>query len=207
MFFIGGAGDKEDYYGAPATKIVKDEVQDKFSDTIDKEGLVSFYKGTYLGYNDVKGEDDIKNKVLSEISDKQNTAIYIIGHSLGGWNGAHLSQILTDKGYNVDLLITLDPVGVGTTVYLISDIYFQVPLPKANYWINITTLPDAKDYEGDDAIADFGVQWVPSTGVNLNDSCKCHHREAGLMFTKSLKNKGISASDMLLHFIKEYLIK
>jgi len=179
VFFIGGAGDKESYYGASATEIIKDEVHNKF--------------------------DDIKNNVLSKISDKDNTSIYIVGHSLGGWNGAHLSQILVEKGYNVDLLITLDPVGIGTTV--ISDIYFQTPTPKTNYWINITTLPEAKDYEGDDAIADFGIQWVPSNGVNLNDNCKYHHREAGKMFTKSLKNKDISASDMLLHFIKEYIKK
>lgn len=127
--FIGGASDKETYYGHPATKIIQLEVSDKFDDLIDAEKIKG-YKSLYLGYNEVKGEDDIKSKIVANIHDRENTAIYIIGHSLGGWNGAHLSQILTDKGYNVDLLITLDPVGTGADVKLISDITGLNPAQK-----------------------------------------------------------------------------
>jgi len=203
-FFIGGASDKEPYYGNPATEIVKREVYTKFDKLIKVENINS-YKGHYLGYNEARGDEDIKNKIIANIPNKENTAIYIIGHSLGGWNGAHLSQILTDKGYNVDLLITLDPVGVGSTVTHISDIYWSAPKPKTNYWIHISTFPE--DYRFDDFIADFGEQWRPKTGMQINDECSCNHGSAGFMFTKNLKDTNISASDMLLHQIKLFLSK
>lgn len=205
VFFIGGASDKETYYGNPATKIVEEKVKKKFDAIIKKEKIEKSYTGVYLGYNEVRGDDDIENNVISEIPNKGNTAIYIIGHSLGGWNGAHLSQILTAKGYNVDLLITLDPVGVGSTVTYISDIYWTIPKPKANYWIHISTFPE--DYQFDDFIADFGGQWRPKAGMQINDECSCNHGSAGYMFTKHLKDTDISASDMLLHHIKLFLSK
>lgn len=203
--FIGGAGDKESYYGVPASKIMertKDGFLKKIN--IDKK-IKKKYTDIYLGYNEARGDDDIQSKIIDNIPNKENTAIYIIGHSLGGWNGAHLSQILTDKGYNIDLLITLDPVGIGSTVTYISDIYWTTPKPKANYWINISTTPES--YEADDLIADLGGQWRPKDGVQINDKCLCHHRSASFMLNKPLKNNNISASDMLLHQIKLFLSK
>ncbi len=204
VFFIGGAGDKESYYGVPPSKIMKG-VKNKFEEKIKLKGFETYYKGVYLGYNEVKGDDDIKNKVISQIQNKENTAIYIIGHSLGAWNGAHLSQKLTDKGYNVDLLITLDPVGKGIIVSLASDVYWSSPTPKANYWINIIAIPE--NSEVDDYIADFGKKWIPESGTQINDECKCHHRNANIMLNNPLKDKKISASDMLLHFINLYINK
>ncbi|WP_082868154.1 type VI secretion system tube protein TssD [Tenacibaculum ovolyticum] len=205
VIYIGGASDKESYYGSPATEIVKRQIKKEFSKIINNEKLKRPYESVYLGYNEVRGDHDIQNNVISKITNKENTAIYIIGHSLGGWNGAHLSQILTDKGYNVDLLITLDPVGVGSAVTYISDIFWGVPKPKANYWIQISTYP--KDYQADDLIADLGEQWRPKTGMQINDECSCNHGSAGYMFRKNLKNTNISASDMLLHYIKLFLSK
>ena len=205
VFYIGGASDKETYYGNAATKIIKLQVKDEFDDIIEKEKLEKSYEDVYLGYNEVRGDEDIENKVISKIPNKENTAIYIVGHSLGGWNGAHLSQILADKGYNVDLLITLDPVGVGSTVTYISDIFWTTPKPKANYWIQISTFPE--DYQLDDFIADFGEQWRPKKGPQISDECSCNHGSAGHMFFKPLKNTDISASDMLLHHIKLFLSK
>ncbi len=204
-FFIGGAADKESYYGQSATKIIEEEVKENFIDIISSNKLTDFYEDVYLGYNEVRGKEDIDNHVLSKITDKDNTAVYIIGHSLGGWNGAHLSQILTDKGYNVDLLITLDPVGKQKDVTLISDIYWTTPKPKTNYWINISTYPENEQM--DDIIADIGGQWKPKVGPQINDKCVCHHGSAGFMFDKPLKDTNISASDMLLHQIKLYLSK
>ncbi|WP_435254391.1 hypothetical protein [Tenacibaculum sp. A30] len=203
-FFIGGASDKEPYYGNPATEIVKERVKTEFDELIKTESIKG-YDSFYLGYNETRGDEDIQNKIIANIHNKENTAIYIIGHSLGGWNGAHLSQILTDRGYNVDLLITLDPVGVGSTVTYISDIYWGTPKPKANYWIHISTFPE--DYRFDDFIADFGEQWRPKTGMQINDECSCNHGSAGFMFTKNLKDTDISASDMLLHQIKLFISK
>ncbi len=203
-FFIGGASDKEGFYGMPASKIMEG-VKNDFEKTIDNENLTTFCENVYLGYNEVRGEEDIKDKVISAITDKDKMAVYIIGHSLGGWNGAHLSQILTDKGYNVDLLITLDPVGTGADAKLFSDIYWSTPKPKANYWINICTSPE--NYQVDDFVADYGGQWKPKTGMQINDECDCNHGSAGTMFTKYLKDTNISASDMLLELIQQHINK
>ena len=204
-FFIGGASDKESFYGMSATNIIEEQVKNKFKDVIDNENLTNFYDDIYLGYNEVRGDDDIKNKVISKITNKDKMAVYIIGHSLGGWNGAHLSQILTDKGYNVDLLITLDPVGTGADAKLFSDIYWTTPKPKANYWINVSTSPE--NYQVDDFVADYGGQWKPKTGMQINDVCDCSHGSAGFMFTKHLKDTNISSSDMLLELIKQHVNK
>ncbi|WP_237276032.1 hypothetical protein [Tenacibaculum ovolyticum] len=64
-----------------------------------------------------------------------------------------------------------------------------------------------KDYERDDLIADLGEQWRPKKGMQINDECSCNHGSAGYMFRKNLKNTNISASDMLLHYIKLFLSK
>lgn len=101
------------------------------------------------------------------------------------------------------MLITLDPVGKGTNTQLISDVYWTTPKPRTKYWINVSTNPES--YQGDDFIADLGGQWNPKTLPQINDSCSCHHGEAGFMFTKDLKDTTISASDMLLQNIKFFL--
>lgn len=197
-FFIGGAADKESFYGAPATEIMKD-VKENFNEKL----TYSQYQIRYLGYNEIKGEDDIKNNVINIIPNKDGTFINLVGHSLGGWNGAHLSKILSDKGYTVDMLITLDPVGEGAAVTMISDIYFSFPKPKANYWISIST--DPKNYRFDDGIADAGGQWRPAKkDPKIYHDTKFSHGQAQQMFTENIKNN-ISASDMLLHFINYYL--
>ena len=77
-----------------------------------------------------------KQKIILDVTNKiadKDIPIYIVDHSLGGWNGAHLSQILADKGYKIKILVTLDPVGVGTIVRTISSVYFGTPNPKAIY--------------------------------------------------------------------------
>ena len=203
-FFIGGAGDKESYYGVPASRIIEIQVREEFTKIKNKEKLRD-YESYYLGYNEACGDKDIVNHVISKIPNKEHTAIYIIGHSLGGWNGAHLSQILSDKGYNVDLLITLDPVGAGSNAKLTSDVFWKTPSPKANYWIYISSSPN--EYEQDDLVADLGGQWKPKAGMQIRDECSYHHREAGQMFFKQLKDTNISASDMLLHHITLFLSK
>lgn len=214
LFFIGGAGDAERYYGTGPTEIMKKVmksfnnivVNDKKINEIKSHFKKDFHISEYFGYNKVRGKDDIKKNITNKIPDKKNTAVYIIGHSLGGWNGAHLSQILTDRGYNVDLLITLDPVGWGADVQLISDIYGTIPKPKSNYWINIYTNP--KNYSMDDFIADYGGQWhPPKDEVQIDHITEYSHRQANPMFKEGLNKTNISASNMLLHFIKEYIKK
>jgi hypothetical protein len=205
VFFIGGAGDKEPFFGNPATFIVRDDVRKVFYDnnikgtTIDK-----FYISDYLGYYEVKGEDQVRKNVLAKIPDK-TFPVYIVGHSLGGWNGAHLAQILSDKGYNVETLVTLDPVGTGNVIGVSADIYWGYPTPyrKCSYWINILTNPDS--WKIDDYVAWGGGQWVPAKkNTDIFHITKYHHGEAGKMFTETIEN-GLSASDILLNSIKQFL--
>ncbi|MGH8331170.1 MAG: hypothetical protein ACRER3_14185 [Pseudomonas fluorescens] len=63
-----------------------------------------------MAYNKFITDEDLAKNVLSDIPDT-STAVYIVGHSLGGWNGAHLSSVLTDKGYKIRMLITTGSSG------------------------------------------------------------------------------------------------
>ncbi len=198
-FFIGGAGDKEPFYNDWKTEIMKG-VEDAFKDKIRYEQYSSYY----LGYNEVKGNKDIEKYVLDVIPNKDGVKINIVGHSLGGWNGAHLSDILTTKGYIVDTLITLDPVGEGGGVTLISDIHLLFPNPKADYWINIYT--DPKNYKQDDFIADLGGQWFPrKQKPHITHITNCSHGEAKKMFNEIIAKKTIAPSSLLLTSIHQYL--
>ena len=79
-FFIGGAGDKEPFYGSGATKIME-EVRINFNKKI-KSKLANndLYTSYYLGYNEVKGENNIKNNILSQLPNKDGIQINIVGH-------------------------------------------------------------------------------------------------------------------------------
>lgn len=94
------------------------------------------YIPDYLGYYEIYGNQNIERNILSKIPNKA-APIIVVGHSLGGWNGAHLSGLLHRAGYRVEMLITLDPVGEGTLVVATSDIYSAPPKAAAKYWINI----------------------------------------------------------------------
>ena len=154
-FFIGGAGDKKWYLNGPNYNIrpAKEAVDRK----VDPDDGKNRYEGYYLGYDEVRGIDDINTYVTANIPDA-TTHVYIVGHSLGGWNGAHLSRILSDNGYRVKMLITLDPVGKGGVVQFFSDIYPDEPKPKMEYWMNIRALPTKRNFS--DTVADIGEQWI-----------------------------------------------
>ena len=111
VFFIGGAGDKNSYYGYGPTKLVKNSILHVFKGRIAAYSLISPHI-EYLGYEEIRGEDDIKKNVIDKIASK-DIPIYIVGHSLGGWNSAHLCKHLVNNGYNIRMLVTLDPVGEG----------------------------------------------------------------------------------------------
>lgn len=161
------------------------------------------YKSYYIGYNEAY-KDKIQKNVVDKIPNKEGTSIYIIGHSLGGWNGAHLSQILTTKGYTVDMLITLDPVGTKVGVTLATNIYWDTPKPKCSYWINIYS--DSTTFELDNFIADIGGQWKPnSNNVTINYETQFQHGLAGKMFTEILGGNVLCSSDFLFDNIRTYL--
>ncbi|WP_347904918.1 alpha/beta hydrolase [Pseudomonas purpurea] len=199
VFFIGGAGDKESYYGDgpsghtyEAQRALERKVAGKHKGK---------FKAVYLGYNEVKGDSDIENYVYSEI-DHKSVHVYIVGHSLGGWNGAHLSSLLSDKGYLVKMLVTLDPVGEGFFVALISDIYWSEPEPKAEYWINVLADPINRDRT--DTVAWLGEKWIVESGPNIKGVVRVNHWAAEPLYNTYLEG-GKSACDISYESIISYL--
>jgi pimeloyl-ACP methyl ester carboxylesterase len=200
IFFIGGAGDQESYYmSGPNWNVsyVRDDV------LADAETLKYLCRCPVrvMAYNKFITDEDLAKNVLSEIPDT-STAVYIVGHSLGGWNGAHLSSVLTDKGYNIRMLITLDPVGEGKIVYGISNIYRLTPKPKAEFWINVRAAK-IKDRNISDFVADFGEQWEITSGPNVSGKVDVNHADANIIFAKPLDG-GKSARQLLAESILSY---
>lgn len=201
VFFIGGAADKESYYFQGPNNNVAD-AQILLDTHFQLERQSGTYESHHLGYSDVRGIWDIDSDVKSKIASKA-MPVYLIGHSLGGWNGAHLAEILTDDGYNVEVLVTLDPVGKGFLVWLGSDIYVSEPTPKAKFWINISA--DAKQPDSSDNVAEFGERWVPQ-GANISVVANINHLYADRLF-KVMLPQGFSALEYIKQSIQEYLAK
>jgi hypothetical protein len=207
-FFIGGAGDKHKFAGEGPTNIILEEALQPFAQ---KVGMTNLFnpsdiqlaeKNVYLGYNEIFKTDAINKNILPHLR-SEGISVNIVGHSLGGWNGAHLSKILSDKGYNVDLLITLDPVGTGYAIRLFSDIYDDYPTPRYKYWINIQTDPDL--YKKDDYISWLGGQWKPDKRSPTDYIVvPYHHSEVLKMFTYPITDD-YTAKDFLLTFTARYL--
>lgn len=197
ILFIGGAGDKRKYSGqGPNHNIVY--AQKPFDKLFAGK---SNYKSLYLGYYEINPETDITKYVESQI--QKGDLLYIVGHSLGGWNAAHLSAILSNKGYDVEMLVTLDPVGEDLIINSSSEMYFKTPKPKAKFWINIFV--DAESYSFSDFIADMGVQWIPKDPKpNISHTTKHSHLDADLIFIDKMSN-GKSASDMIFESINSKL--
>ncbi|GLQ91559.1 hypothetical protein GCM10007901_05090 [Dyella acidisoli] len=197
-FFIGGAGDKESYYGAgPYHNIeVPKTILDNWEGGLKSKDLYISYD---LGYYQIHNDSDIKKFVIDVIPTKSNP-VYIVGHSLGGWNGAHLSRKLVDAGYNVQMLVTLDPVGKGFLVELFSAIPFHPETtPKAKFWINVHATPATSDSSDD--VADFGVRWVIPSGPDINVDSNTHHADAGGLFNTTAGD-GKSVAGMMYMSIR-----
>ncbi|HUE92618.1 alpha/beta hydrolase [Pseudomonas sp.] len=200
VFFIGGAGDKESYYMVGPYNNIEDAYK-SFAGRIRQAGRSQFYQAHYLGYSEVRGGWDIDKYVYKGIPDK-SAPVYIVGHSLGGWNGAHLSKILSEKGYKVEMLITLDPVGEGALVWLGSDVYFSRPEPVSGYWINVRAAPNRLD--SSDSVANFGEQWRVDSGPDVNAQMDVNHARALDMFINPVRDSA-SASDILFESINTYI--
>ena len=197
VFFIGGAADQESYYFQGAYHNIDDarSLLDSRINAIPK--LSKKYASWPRGYNDARGSGDIKTHFTGKIPNK-SCPVYIVGHSLGGWNGAHLSKTLFDEGYNIKFLVTLDPVGEGFLVWLGSDIYMSKPEPVAETWINIranSSKPDSSD-----GVADFGERWMVDSGPAINTVVDIHHASADRMFIHPLQGPK-SACDLIFDSI------
>lgn len=200
IFFIGGAGDQESYYLSGPNWNVSYVRDDVVADA-DTLNYLCRCPVRVMAYNKFITDEDLAKNVLSEIPDT-STAVYIVGHSLGGWNGAHLSSVLTEKGYKIRMLITLDPVGEGKIVYGISNIYRLTPKPKAEFWINVRAAK-IKDRNVSDSVADFGEQWEITSGPNVSGRVDVNHADANIMFAKPLDG-GKSARQLLAESILSY---
>ncbi len=167
VFFIGGAGDKRsfilgEYPQNPITANenileVEKHFRLRYSADILTGAILADEKETYFGYYEIYGDDRIRSNILPQIKTKSQKII-IIGHSLGGWDGIWLSKKLSDMGYRVELLISLDTVGTGYVVETFSDIYKETPIADANYWIN---LEYGKNDDKSDAVALAGGRFNP----------------------------------------------
>lgn len=186
------------------------------------------YKIDYLGYHEVFFEE-LQNIIPQQtvipsptcerykyIKDSigDNTQVYIVGHSLGGWNGAHLSYILSQLGVEVGCLITLDPVGTGNhEVPLINplikkaQIYTADPIPVAKQWFNIQARHiDVASKQGswrfEDWVAWAGGQWLitndyPTVQQRVCEKVNLSHKSVFKMFTHQTKS-GQSPYEYLL---------
>nr|WP_320077516.1 LysM peptidoglycan-binding domain-containing protein [Acinetobacter sp. Marseille-Q1620] len=229
--FVGGAADKYQFLNRPfgidppddiglgPTEIMKN-CMEKFKKKIGtKVNNASF---GYYGYEEAYSNKSKRTKVndkfllnlltdIKKIVEKEPaTQINLVGHSLGGWNVAGLSEELhKQKICRVQTLITLDPVGIllskGFSRYLgRAQIYFSEPDPIAQLWVHIHSKPD-ESYR-DDYVAKLGGRWNnnETKKANYRETTKYHHGEAYEMFTK-VKFDNNSAEDLLINELRKVI--
>lgn len=171
----------------------------------------------YYGYD--KAETALYEKIKADVGSSMRSDKYgliIVGHSLGGWKAAKLVEKLTETNVcsNIDLLITLDPVG---------ETYFMnlfLPDPRPQYWINVFTngitvvSKDAKgkkssSIESDNIVAALGNRWdldseFYANKLSLNiDAADIGHGNAEGMMVKP--KDGISVDKKLMEITEYYL--
>lgn len=223
IFLIGGAADKRSYLGSGPTGLVT-RIQGGISQASQEavnQGVVRF---VYLGYYEVFGEEAIWKVLLDtglavELDGEfflMQDEIIIIGHSLGGWNGAHFGTLIkswkknqaikkihadSPTGLNVKLLTTLDPVGEGVIVGMFSDIYFHKPKVTVSNWINIRY--DSDDYSRNDLVADLGGRWHVESGPKINIVAKLDHAETLAAMIYPLNQQGETALHEVTTIVNE----
>ncbi|WP_145964355.1 alpha/beta hydrolase [Chromobacterium phragmitis] len=211
VFFVGGAGDKRPYGGSGPNgnvTVVLDKFTKQFSSEIKDGKILASRSDTYLGYYEVYGDNRIQKNVISKLAGKDQS-IVIVGHSLGGWNGSWLADKLSAQGYKVELLITLDPVGVGYFVRKISDIYNDVPAVEARYWVNLGYTRN--DLEIDNLVANAGGRFDPKgrrrplpNDPDINDGVDVDHAYT-LTAMQVITSKGVTAWKILEDTVKSCL--
>ncbi|MGQ3851530.1 alpha/beta hydrolase [Pseudomonas capsici] len=193
VFFIGGAADQESYYFQGPFKNVNDAQAILDNKIKNAKNLLPKYTSEVKSYKHAKGSGDIQKNFIDKIPNK-SCPVYIVGHSLGGWNGAHLSRILSEAGYTIKFLVTLDPVGEGLLVSLGSDIYMSEPSPVAETWINIRAKSSKPD--SSDGVASFGEHWNITSCPTINKTADIHHYAANRMFIEPVDGTK-SACDLI----------
>ncbi len=194
--FIGGAGDKKAYYLAGPYRNIAYALT-AFDQRIEEAGLADGYQSLYLGYHEVWSASAIGRLLAAEVHD-QSTPIYIVGHSLGAWSGAHLAQRLSEWGYRVEMLVTLDPVGSGLLVRLGSRIPYHRPAPHCHCWINVRAEPGRSN--ASDLVAQLGRKWHVAGEPDLDEALDTNHANAWALFCTPLHD-GRSAADCMFESI------
>ena len=227
VFLIGGAGDKRSYMGSGPNKNILD-VQEIIYNRYKNHTQSNRLDFKYVGYYEVFSELNIWGTLKTcemycemdgEVILKSNPII-IIGHSLGGWNGAHFAENLKNwrtiqkskklhkaspNGFDVKMLITLDPVGEGLTVGTFSDIYFKPAKVTIKNWINLKY--DQVGYSFPDFIADLGGQWDIAAGPRINEVVPVDHALTAPAMIARLKKTQRSAFDELCDEIEKFINK
>lgn len=192
--FIGGAGDFERFYVYGPRNFILKEVKIPFEKII-KDQKISNYQSHYLSYKDLK-----RDSIWNLLPNPEACTINLIGYSFGGWNAAHFSKVLTEKQYEVNVLITLDPVGVNAQSIFKRDLYGTIPQPTAKQWINITSI--SRKWSIDNLIAQIGGRWIPKVQSNgLIYESDASHVEVGKMFFNPHLNNQMNLSDALIKWI------
>lgn len=201
-FFIGGAGDKRHYCGYGPTRLVRRAALAPFCRRM--EGYPSLApRIEYLGYEEIHGEGNVDAKVLPCLCDTK-IPVYIIGHSFGGWNAAHLCRRLADGGCNVRMLVTLDPVGGGLVSRIGHGLYARPEVaPHAAFWVNVSCRPQGGNVS--DVVASLGRRWYPQAGPDVYYESPRSHADVQAMFTEAVW-QGRSALDMLEADIRDCLL-
>lgn len=193
--FIGGAGDFERFYVYGPRNFILNEIKIPFEKIIEAQ-KISNYQSHYLSYKDLK-----RDRIWSLLPNPETCTINLIGYSFGGWNAAHFSKVLNEKQYEVNLLITLDPVGKNIQSLFKKDLYNNIPQPLAKAWIHVSSV--SKKWSIDNLIALIGGRWiptVPSKGTFYETPAS--HVEVGKMFFNPLLNNNTNLSDTLLKSIE-----
>ena len=203
-WFVGGAGDKTSFAGIEATNIM-DHLKNEFLKRIDpkiKNSVIT----EYLGYEELFAPK-IFNKYIEKLPDNQRCCINIIGHSLGGWNSAHFTNVLKYKNYKVNTLITIDPVGIKKLTSIFTSIYSNYPIPFKETWINVLANPTENN--ASDEIAELGGRWklTSKDNVDIFYDSSLNHEDANGMFFSIFSDKNINPFDLLNISIIGYLTK
>ena len=167
---------------------------DRLSTITIKDNQNNIIKTTHYTY------DNLGNPVMITTKDhkgNENAKINIVGHSLGGWQAAHLAQQLEEwRCGSVGVVTTLDPVGIRYSYNLAGSINFKTPNPKYKTWVNIRA--EAKDTSINDVIANLGGQWNPSSlNPTYNYTLEVDHAYAYTMFTTKIPNRNLSPRDLI----------
>ncbi len=197
LAFIGGAADARPFWFWKPTHIMKDVKTRFLWELSTNTSNTDFFRARYYGYEDVD-LGNVQAGIDSARAANPQVNIYIVGHSLGAWEGAALTS---QEGYHAKMFISLDPV--GTRYRYTGDISFAEPSVSADTWINILAQPKQSDRS--DTIADWGKRAGLKGNPARRDTANFHHAEALELMKYQPSYPGRSAWDLLQNQIENKL--